>query len=68
MYRFEVEAYNELTNEREIAKGFVKGQNYGNAMQILNEWFGTTLIAVKLLYELNELLEDDEIKEVIEEE
>lgn len=67
MYRFEVEARNELTNKIEIAKGLVKGQNYGDAMRILNEWFGTTLIAVKLLYELNEILEDDEIKEVIEE-
>jgi hypothetical protein len=67
MYRFEVEACNELTNKIEIAKGFVKGQNYGDAMRILSEWFGTTLIAVKLLYELNEVLEDDEIKEVIEE-
>lgn len=38
MYRFEVEAYNEL------------------------------LIAVKLLHELDRILEDDEIKEVIEEE
>lgn len=67
MYRFEVEVHNELTNKSEITKGFVKGQSYSNAMQILEEWFGTTLIAVTFLYELNAILEDDEIKEVIEE-
>lgn len=67
MYRFEVEIHNELTNKVEIVKGFVKGQNYGDAMRILSEWFDTTLIAVKLFYELNDILEDDEIKEMIEE-
>lgn len=68
MFRFTVEYCDEL-NDNKIAleSGIVAGKNFISAVKKITEWFDHTLINIKELYELENILEDYEIKDMLKE-
>lgn len=65
-YRFEVEWYSIFDSKAMIEKGFLKAENYADAAGQIENSFKDDLISIKTLYamEMNDLLFDDDIKEV----
>lgn len=69
-YRFEVEWFSIFDNKTMIEKGFLKAESYADAAEQIENSFKDDLISIKNLYamEMNDLLFDDDIKEVYKEE
>ena len=67
-YRFEVEWFSVFDNKPMIEKGFLKAKDYADAAGQIENSFKDDLISIKTLFalEMNDLLFDDDIKEVYE--
>lgn len=65
-YRFEVEWFSVFDDKPKIEKGFLKAETYADAAGQIEDSFKDDLISIKTLYamEMNDLLFDDDIKEV----
>lgn len=69
MYRYEVKYWDDIEGFV-TSKGFVRGNSYTDAMEQLRTWFnvpnaGNDSISSVQLYALEDVLGDEEIKEVI---
>ena len=69
MFRFTVEHYNETYDNKliTITSGIVASKNFISAMKKITDYFGTTLLNIKELYELENIIEDYEIKDMLKE-
>ena len=65
-YRFEVEWFSVFDEGTRIEKGFLRAKNYADAAGQIENSFKDDLISIKTLYtmEMNDLLFDDDIKEI----
>lgn len=65
-YRFEVEWFSTFDEKAIIDKGFLKAESYADAAGQIEKSFKDDLVSIKTLYamEMNDLLFDDDIKEV----
>lgn len=65
-YRFEVEWFSVFDEGPTIDKGFLKAESYADAAGQIENSFKDDLISIKTLYamEMNDLLFDDDIKEL----
>ena len=68
MFRFTIEYYDEIhDNKLTTTSGIVIGKNFISATKKIVEYFGTTLLNIKELYELENVIEDYEIKDILKE-
>lgn len=68
MFRFTVEYYDEIhDNKLTTTSGIVASKNFISAMKKITNYFGNTLLNIKELYELENILEDYEIKDMLKE-
>lgn len=65
-YRFEVEWFSIFDDKAKTEKGFLKAESYADAAGQIENSFKDDLISINTLYamEMNDLLYDDDIKEV----
>jgi hypothetical protein len=69
MYRYEVKYWDDIEGFV-TSKGFVRGNSYTDAMEQLRVWFnvpnaGNDSISSVQIYALEDVLDDEDIKEVI---
>lgn len=69
MYRYEVKYWDDIDGFV-TSKGFVRGSSYAEAMEQLHAWFnvpnaGNDSISNVQIYALDDVLDDEDIKEVI---
>ena len=67
MFRFTVDFYDEETHGPNTDKGIVGTSTYGAAADRLVEYYGKENIVSISLYEIEEVVIDDEILEMIDE-
>lgn len=66
MFRFTVEYYDEIyDNKLTTTSGIVASKNFISAMKKITDYFGDTLLNIKELYGLENILEDYEIKDML---
>ena len=68
MFRYKVEFYDEIDEEKKIQSGFVIGEDYSQAIENLCKWFGEeNIINILTLYPLEDIsvYDDEELKEII---
>ena len=68
MFKYKLEWVNDDTYIKEVIEGIIAGEDYVEAMKNLVLWYGTNIIDILSLYELNGCLEKEEIIEIFTEE
>lgn len=62
MFRFIIEYFDEIKKKVSFCKGVIKAESYENAINRLIDYIGKeNFIGIEKLYELDDILEDDNI-------
>lgn len=68
MFKYKIEWFSDITDKKEIAEGFIKGDNYFEAIKNLTNQFSEgNIIDILSLYKLNICLDKEEILEIFKE-
>ena len=63
LVRYEIEFWNEIDGTNRIGKGFSTGKNLGEAVNCITNYYGKNNVISIKVYECEEVLCDEEIKE-----
>ena len=68
LVRYKVQYWDEIDHSIQNERGFVFGENLGNAVNRICKWYGETNISEISVYECEEVLSDEEIRDILSEE
>lgn len=68
LVRYKVQYWDEIEHSIQNEQGFVVGENLGNAVNRVCDWYGKTNISEISVYECEEVLTDEEIRDILSEE
>ena len=64
MFRYEINYWDEYDNKQESNKGIISAENYGIAANKIVDYYGEENIIDIKLYPLEEILTDDDLKDM----
>ena len=64
MFRYEINYWDEYDNRQESDKGIISAENYGIAANKIVNFYGEENIIDIKLYPLEEILTDDDLKDI----
>ena len=66
MFRFIIKYFDDIEEGLAISKGIIKAESYENAVREITDYVGKeNLVGIESLYELDDILEDNDIKSII---